>query len=272
MIEKSILPAGWQVPKEFRDRLGKTVGRQRPMVAEKNLLLALHAPPKTEDTVRIGRFFWRSPDGTWKSNDLGSGIAALGRQLDEYGDLVAALDRQEENAKTADDYFAVLERLTPLLRAARNQHQVLQEARKECPEYRDIIDVRDRAYAIERSTELLYSETKNSLDLVVAKRAEEQAQAGRRMAESSHRLNILAAVFLPIVAITAILGIDLATLAVILGQKPESFTSGGVVPIMFIGMVIVALAFGAVLTVIVVRLPRSQQRDNFDRECFKKLQ
>jgi len=57
MMEKSILPPGWQVPQEFRTRLGANVGRQRPMLADGHLLLVLHAPPKPEDQVRVGRFF-----------------------------------------------------------------------------------------------------------------------------------------------------------------------------------------------------------------------
>jgi len=159
----------------------------------------LHAPPKPEDDLRVGRFFWRKPDGIWKSKERGSGIGSLNKHLDEYEDLIATLDKQEEEAKTADAYFEVLERLTPIHRAARNLHQVLQESRKMCPDYRDIIDVRDRAYAIERMADLLFSGTKNALAFAVAKRAEEQAHASQRMAAAAHRLNILAAFFFPII-------------------------------------------------------------------------
>lgn len=271
MTQKSILPMNWETPELFRERLGKSVGRQRPMAADGHLLLVLHAPPRVESTTRVGRFFWRDADGNWKSNELGNGIAALGKHLDEYNTILAALDRMEEEAETAANNFLVLELLAPLLRSARNQHRVLQEARKMCPEYRELIDLRDRAYAIERSAELLYGETKNSLDLIVAKQAEEQAEAGRRMAESSHRLNILAAVFLPILAITAILGVDLATLARFLGQDPESFVSHDAVPIMILGLVMIALIIGAILTSVIVRPPQSRQKGGFDRNHLKKL-
>ena len=107
MIEKSILPPKWQVPQEFRARLGASVGRQRPMLADGHLLLVLHAPPKPEDHGRGGRFFWRSPDGTWTSKELGSGISALNKHLDENEDVIATLDRQEEEAKTAGDFATV---------------------------------------------------------------------------------------------------------------------------------------------------------------------
>ena len=100
-----------------------------------HLLLVLHAPPKPEDQVRVGRFFWRAPDGTWTSTELGSGIRALNKHLDEYEDQIAALDRQEEEATTARAYFGVLERLSPIHRAARNLYHVLQEARGLCRDY-----------------------------------------------------------------------------------------------------------------------------------------
>ena len=271
MTQKSILPMNWETPDLFRERLGKRVGRQRPMAADGHLLLVLHAPPIMESTHRVGRLFWRDSEGNWKSNELGNGAAALGKHLDEYDTIIAALDRKEEEAETAEEYSDVLERLAPLLRSARNQHHVLQEARKMCPGHRELIDLRDRAYAIERSAELLYGETKNSLDLIVARQAEEQAEAGRRMAESSHRLSILAAVFLPILAITAILGVDLATLARLLGQDPEKFASLDAVPILMLGLVLIALILGAILTTVIVRPPRSRQKDGFDREHLKKL-
>src|SRR5687767_3348606 len=74
---KSILPATWKLPDEIVARLGETAGRQRPMLAGGHLLLVLHEPPGPDDTHRVGRFFWRDIDGSWKSNNLGPGIQAL---------------------------------------------------------------------------------------------------------------------------------------------------------------------------------------------------
>ena len=127
MKDKSLLPMNWETPDNFRARLGKSVGRQRPMAADGHLLLVLHAPPIMESRTRLGRLFWRDSDGSWRSNELGNGIAALGKHLDEYDAIITALDRKEEEAKTADDYFAVLERLAPLLHSARNQYHAMQE-------------------------------------------------------------------------------------------------------------------------------------------------
>jgi hypothetical protein len=126
------------------------------------------------------------------------------------------------------------------MRAARHLHQVLQEARKACTDDRDIINFRDRAYEIERTAELLYSETKNSMDLAVARRAEEQTEASRRMAISAHRLNMLAAFFFPLVTLCAIF-------ATTLRHGLEDVDP----PLPFLVLVGLGLLAGIVLTVIV---------------------
>jgi Mg2+ and Co2+ transporter CorA len=228
------------------------------MQADEHLLLVLHAPPKPEDVERVGRFFWRDNQGAWSSDDLGGGIAALNKHLDEYETVLATLDRQEEEAKTANDYFEVLVSLSPFRRAAVNLHHVLQEARKTFPAYHEIIDARDRAYTIERNVELLTTETKNALDLTVARRAEEQARASRRMERASHRLNILAAIFFPIATVAAIFGIDLETLAALIGRDRQSLVDVGLLPLLFLGLIVVGLTLGGLITLAINRGPQSQ--------------
>ncbi|MDC0935938.1 hypothetical protein OAS39_06605 [Pirellulales bacterium] len=255
MAETSILPPEWQVPPQFRSRLGARVGRQRPMTADGHLLLVLHTPPLHDDPVRVGRFFWRAPDGSWKSKEQGDGIQALDKLLDEYEDQISTLDRQEAQATTADAYFAVLENLAPLHRAARNMYRVLQEARKAFPEYGDLIDARDRAYAIERTADLLYSEIKNSLDFLIARRAEEQAVASNRMAAASHRLNMLAAMFFPIITFTSIVGLDIETIGALFGVDDETMAAPRAAPLVFVGVLGFGLIVGAILTMFVNRRP-----------------
>jgi Mg2+ and Co2+ transporter CorA len=202
----------------------------------------LHAPPEPGETTRQGRFLWRKPDGAWASNDLGGGAQVVAKHLDQFAKAVHDCDTWEERAKTPEDYFAVLEQLAPIQRSARNLHGVLQEARQLCPEDRDLISFRDRAYEIERTAELLQAETKNSFDLLMARRAEEQAESSRRMAVSTHRLNLLAAFFFPVAALSGILGVNLA-LPSILQTTPA--------PLPFLAFVGVGLALGLILTVFV---------------------
>ena len=211
MQPPSILPSTWNVPQRFRDRLGAGVGRQRAMFFEGHLLLVLHAPPESEEEGRRARFFWRQPDGTWSSSEFGGGANALNRHLSQFDEAVDKFSAAEEKAHSAEDYFEVINGLAPLLRATRNLHSTLQEARKLVESDREIINFRDRAYEIERQADLLMSDAKNSLDYVVARRAEEQAGAAHQMAVSAHRLNLLAALFFPIATLCAVFGVNLET-------------------------------------------------------------
>lgn len=245
METKSLLPRVWEVPQVFRDRLGSSVGRQRVMAAEGHLLLVVHVPPQPDETARQGRFLWRRPDGTWTSNDLGGGPQVVGKHLDQFAAAVHDCDAWEEQAKSAEDYFSVLERLSPIQRTARNLHAVLQDARQLCPEDRDLINHRDRAYEIERTAELLHTEIKNSLDLLMARHADEQARASRRMAASAHRLNLLAAFFFPLAAFSGVLGVNLV-------HGFETFQP----PLPFLGFVAAGVIAGLILMTFVAAARR----------------
>jgi hypothetical protein len=236
MDKKSILPAVWDVPQNFRDRLGQIVGKQRAMSAEDHLLILLHRPPKPEDDERAGRFFWRKPDGTWMSSEFGGGPNALHKHLDEYAALIDSLEEQDNAAGNAEDYFTVLNELVPLHRATRNMHQALQQARDLMPDDAEIINFRDRSYRIERTAELLYTDTKNLLEFDIAERAEEQAATSHQMAVSAHRLNVMVAFFFPIATISAVFGMNL-----LLGFEDTP------PPIPFLVVMLVGLVLGFVL-------------------------
>jgi hypothetical protein len=211
MQAKSALPPTWNVPQLFRDRVGEQAGRQRAMFADGHLLLILHAPPSDDHSERGARFFWRSPDGTWLSNSLGSGPRSLRRHVDEFLAQTESLEKLEDEADRSHEYDALLSRITPLLRTARHLHATLQEARELVREDRDLIVCRDLSYAAERAAELLQSDVQNGLQCAVAKRAEEQAESSHKMAVASHRLNLLAAFFLPLATIASVFGMNLPT-------------------------------------------------------------
>ena len=253
MTERSLLPTTWNVPAAFRNRLGIKTGRQRAMAEDGHLLLVLHAPPKPEENDRRGRFFWRSPEGQWSSQEFGSGINALSKHLDEYDDAIARLDQQEQRATEAADYYDVLEHVAPICRSCGNLHHVLQDARKMSPDARELINLRDRAYELERTAELLFTGTQHALDYVVAKRVEEQADDSQRMAVAAHRLNVLAAFFLPIATLTAIFGVNLE-------HRIEDYCPA---PIPFLAVLGLGLTLGIVLTLFIIRPskhPRNSRR------------
>jgi hypothetical protein len=208
-FKKSPVPMGWNVPTVFRERMGEGVGRQRMMTADGHLLLILHAPPRPNDPQREGRLFWRSPNGQWESNCLGSGIFALRKHLSEYSEAVQRLDLEEDRAQMADDYFRIMQHITPLHRSARNMHHTLQQARDAAPDDQDLISCRDLAYAVERAADLLHSDIQMGLECAMARRQEEQAQHSYQIALAGHRLNVLAAIFLPVATIASIFGMQL---------------------------------------------------------------
>lgn len=209
MRAKSVLRSSWEVPEEFRQRLGEQAGRQRAMSAEGHLLLVFHEPPSPEDTERRGRFFWRGPDGNWTSERAGDGLRALQGHVAEYEGLIHSLERREENASSAADYFSVLRLLGPLRRAAGNMRQTLQQARQMVSGDRDIIVLRDDAEEIETTAELVYADARNGLDLAVALQAEEQARISLQMSTSAHRLNVLVAFFFPLATMATVFGMNL---------------------------------------------------------------
>jgi len=236
-MKKSILPAMWEVPQIFRDRLGATVGRQRAMLADEHLLLVLHAVPKADQDHREGCFFWRQPDGKWSSTETGNGLSSLEKHLEIFREAVEQLEEREVNAKSSQEYFTLLESLAPIHRSACNLHQVLQEARKMVPDDRQLINLRDRAYDLERNAELLYQGLQNALTFAVARRAEEQAIASEKMSKAAHKLNMLAAFFFPLVTLSAIFGTNLVH-----GLETEKLW-----PWPFVGLITVGLVWGIVL-------------------------
>lgn len=199
----------WEVPELFRERLGDKPGRQRAMFHEGHLLLVLHQPPQADETERRGRYFWRNPDGAWISNDLGSGSAALVKHLNEFHDQLQRLDKAEEDALNAVEYFTVIDAICPLSRTIRHLHEVLQEARQLIPKDRELLNIRDRSYELDRSADLLLNDARNGLDFAIARRSEQQAEEAHRMSTSAHRLNMLAAFFFPMATLAAVLGTNL---------------------------------------------------------------
>ncbi|MCA9795156.1 MAG: hypothetical protein KC910_25280 [Candidatus Eremiobacteraeota bacterium] len=204
------IPPGWELPEELRERLGEGVGRQRAMLANEHLLLVMHAAPEPDQDERQGRAFWRRPDGTWKGT-FGKGFEGLKAHLKEYQQKIDELEKSEAAAADSEAYFEVLAAITPVHRAIRHGHEALQQAREMVPKDRRLVTARDDAYALERAAELLMSDTRNSFDLHVAKQTEVMTRQGHELAVSGHRLNLLAAMFLPMATLASVLGMNLKT-------------------------------------------------------------
>ena len=69
-----------------------------------------------------------------------------------------------------------------------------------------IIAKRDEAYGINRNFEILLNEAKLSLDFQIAQSSETQAAKAHEMTLSQHKLNVLAAITFPIMAVATLFG------------------------------------------------------------------
>jgi len=205
----SLIPDTWGVPDKFRQRLGASAGRQRAMVEAGHLLLVLHELPAPGEQERKARLYWRAPSGEWRvAGTKGNGLSALKEHLEVYRKRIAELDDEIDAAEHAAVLYQVLRAATPIARSARHAHRALQEAR-EAIDARELIALRDTAGDLERSVELLTSDAKNALEFVGAKEAEAQTQLARRATDAQHRLNLIAALFLPVTAVGSVLGMNL---------------------------------------------------------------
>ena len=204
------LPVFWpQLPEAFRARLShKYAGRQRAMCADGHLLLVLHKVPETDSHEREMVLFWRRPDGTWDSS-AGGGLLKLAEHVESFEEAEEELARAQEEATDAQELFDILERVVPVLHSARNLQCTLQAGREAVPQDRDLIDLRDRAYEIERTLDLIATEAKHAIDHRIAMQAEEESRLSLRGLEVANRLNLLAAIFFPLTALASILSMNL---------------------------------------------------------------
>lgn len=207
--ETSLLPKLWAVPDSIRNRLGREPGPQRAMFEDGHLLLILHQLPGPDDHQRKAALFWRNPEGDWKTNLQGTGIGALNDHMRSYDSKLTELEEAENKANTATEYHTVLEKLAPVLRSSRGLHRAIQQARESVKTERELINMRDQAAAIERNAELLLQDAQFGLNFTVARQAEAQAATARQMASAAHRLNLLAALFLPLTALASVFGMEI---------------------------------------------------------------
>lgn len=207
--DTSILPKLWAIPDSIRNRLGRESGPQRAMFEEGHLLIILHQLPLPDEHQRKAALFWRSPEGEWKTNLQGNGLAGLADHMRSFDNKLVELEQAENLAQTATEYHTVLEKLAPVLRTSRGLHRAMQQAREMLKGERELINLRDQAAGIERNAELLLQDAQFGLNFTVARQAESQAATARQMASTAHRLNLLAALFLPLTALASIFGMEI---------------------------------------------------------------
>ena len=201
----------WTLPREIEARLGEsTYGRQRIIQEADNLLIILHSPPAEETHQREAHVFLRKPNGALMWNGQENGEIKLKRLLASYRELFEKYDEALESAHTATDLFTILEPLAPLNRASTHLMETLESARDAVKEDKFLIAMRDEAYELSRSFELLFTDAKLELEYRVAQNAEAQMAKSQEMARAQQKLNTLAAATFPLMALATVFGMNLA--------------------------------------------------------------
>lgn len=199
----------WTLPPEIEARLGEgTYGRQRVIAEANHLLIILHHPPTPDRLEREPAVFLRKPDGSLLANGYDQGGLKLRKLLGEYRQRWEECDKAYDTAEAAAQLLKLLETLAPLNRSSTNLARALQAARDAAKGDKFLIGMRDESEEISRAFELLTSDAKLKLDYRIASNSEAQAEQTRLMISAQHRLNVLAAVTLPLMALATVLGMN----------------------------------------------------------------
>lgn len=200
----------WQLPASIEARLGdSSYGRQRTIFEEGHLLVILHDLPKPDDITRTAKVFWRKPSGEMQCNGQDNGDRQLKALIESYEVKLKELEIRFDVAKNADDYFNLVEEVMPIQRAASNMANTLQTAREQVKADRFILEMRDRTSDLARNYDLLLGDSKMAMEYRIARNAEEQVAQAHAAVEAQHRLNILAAIFFPLMTVATIFGMNL---------------------------------------------------------------
>lgn len=200
----------WQLPPEIEARLGEgSYGRQRSIFEGGHLLIILHDPPGTEELDRDEVAFLREKDGKYLCDGFDGGEQKLRKLIASYRVKWEACDELYDKAVDAEGLFNLLEMLAPLNRASTNLANALQSARDYVKEDKFLIGARDEGYEMSRAFDLLLTDAKLKLDYLMAKNAEAASAKADEMAIAQHKLNILAAITFPLMALAALMGVNL---------------------------------------------------------------
>jgi len=204
-------PLNWTLPPEIEARLGEgTYGRQRTIAEANHLFIILHHPPTPDRLEREPALFLRKPDGSILANGYDQGAHKLRKLLADYRERWEACDNAYDSAETAEQLLKLLETLAPLNRSSTNLAGALQTARDAAKNDKFLISMRDESEEISRAFELLTSDAKLKLDYRIASNSEAQAEQTRLMICAQHRLNVLAAITLPLMALATIFGMNVS--------------------------------------------------------------
>jgi hypothetical protein len=199
------IPDKWELPVSLRERIGKTIGRQRAIQEEDHTLIMVHQAPSAKEKGRKGACCWINPKGEFRFSPEGETFEHL---FAGYRKKLTHLEHEYEHADSALKYFTVLEAIIPLHFAAVRMASALQMARDQIPTNRQVLLWRDESFEIQRESEILQVCTKNALDYYQAKSVEDLSEITYKLSKTSHKLNMMATLFVPMMAICGLFGMN----------------------------------------------------------------
>jgi Mg2+ and Co2+ transporter CorA len=196
----------FDVPHSLAHHVGRSVGRQRVITDDGVILVVLHKPPIDDYWKREGVFLLKKVNTAWHFK----GERTTRTLLDSYRNVARNFDEEFEDASTPSALFALLDRLVPVRRSARNVHAVLAEAGKMLPDDMELADWINFAYETERGLDLLYDDIRHTIDSHLARIEEEHMELTKQSVIATNRLNLIVALFLPLATIASVLGMNLS--------------------------------------------------------------
>lgn len=210
-----VIPDSWELPKKLRARVGKTIGRQRTIQEDGHTIILLHQVPNTKEKVRHSACCWILPDGTMHFHPQ---TEKFDKVFESYRHKINLLEKDYQNANSALKYFQILEDITPIHFGTIRMATALQMARDHLPDNRQVLLWRDETFELERETEIFQVRTKNAMDYHQSKSVEDLSQITFELSKTSHKLNMMATFFVPMMAICGLFGMNIFS-----GLEHESY-------------------------------------------------
>lgn len=201
------LPAHFSIEPELRDQLSSRAGQQRCLEGHDEVLLIVHDVPPPAISSRTPLLFWKRHDGRW-TQPGGPGISELGDLLGRYSEIIGSHHEVVTRAENAADILVILRHAGPLSRSSHDLAHALDQTLASEPNDREIRGFRDRAKEIERAAELLHTDARMTLEFIRTEHGQSLARSAELILKTAQQLLLVAAVFLPLIALGIFIGLS----------------------------------------------------------------
>ncbi|MEX1048080.1 MAG: hypothetical protein WED15_01030 [Akkermansiaceae bacterium] len=201
------LPAHFALEPELRAQLSARAGKQRCLEGHDELLLIVHDVPEPAAPKIKPLLFWKRHDGRW-TQPGGPGISELGDLLNRYSEIIGSHHEVVTRAENAADILAILRHAGPLSRSSQELAHALDQTLASEPNDREIREIRDRAREIDRAAELLHTDARITLEFIRTEHGQSLARSAELILKTAQRILLVAAVFLPLIALGIFIGLS----------------------------------------------------------------